>query len=439
MLESLKTRQSTLRSSADAATHCFAMTTLVILSGVDTALTGLPPRFDPVDPVLLDDPYPTYARFRDAAALVRSGPGTWAVTRHAEVSELLRDRRLGHEFPENTLRAFALAGGLPDTALRQIIAGLEPPKHTGVRRLMSQALSPAVVRDMQDRTGRFVDTVLDSAIDRGGLDVVTDLALPLQTMVACDLIGAPEADRTDIVGRAMDVGRVFILVPFAPEGGPGAQEGAVEWLRGYVRELLAERRRTPGDDLLSRMASARHRGERLSDDAIIDNAVFLFFAGFETSIHLVAGGCATLLAHQGQWRRLRAQPSMASQAVEEILRYDAPIQWVARVASAPVAVSGRTIRSGRAVLLLLASANHDERRFYQPSRLDIERSPNPHVSLSAGIHTCLGSVLARAQGTITFERLARRLAVLQPAAAAIRRPHPNLRGYTSVPVAVRGR
>lgn len=407
--------------------------------GVDAAVAGLPPRFDAVDPALLDDPYPTYTRLRDAAPLVRAGPGTWAVTRHADVSELLRDSRLGHEFPDETLAAFAVAGGLPDTSLRRIVAGLEPPGHTRVRRIMAAAFSPATVHGIRERIARFVDDVVDRAIACGGFDAMTDLAFPLQTMVACDLIGAPQADRIAVVTRAMEVGRVFILVPFAAQGGPGAQDEAVDWLRGFVHDLLAQRRRAPGQDLLSRMAGAGHRGARLSDDEIVDNVVFLFFAGFETSIHLIASGCAALLAHPDQWERLSTTPSMAPRMVEETLRYDAPIQWVARLASAPITVGGRTIRAGRAVLLLLASANRDGRRFSHPDRFDIGRSPNPHVGFGAGVHTCLGSALARAQGVVTFECLARRLATLAPAAPVVRRPHPNLRGYASVPVAVRGR
>ncbi len=406
---------------------------------MDTAFAGLPPRFDPIAPVLLDDPYPTYARLRDAAALVRAGPGTWAVTRHADVSGLLRDRRLGHQFPDDTLPAFAVAGGLPDTSLRQIIAGLEPPAHTRVRRIMAQAFNPTVMAGVRERIVRFVDAVMDSALACGEFDALTDLAFPLQTEVACDLIGAPETDRLTVVTKAMEVGRIFILVPFAAQGGPGAQGEAVDWLRGFVQDLLTERRKSPGDDLLSRMATSGHPGMRLSDDEIVDNVVFLFFAGFETSIHLIASGCAALLAHPDQWARLSAAPSMAPRLVEETLRYDAPIQWIARLASEPITVGGRTVRAGRAVLLLLASANRDGRRFSRPDRFDIGRSPNPHLSFGAGVHTCLGSVLARTQGAVTFERLARRLATVTPAGPVVRRLHPNLRGYCSVPVAVQGR
>ncbi|WP_309222738.1 cytochrome P450 [Micromonospora sp. CP22] len=401
-------------------------------------------RFDALDPALLVDPYPTYARLREQAAVCRGGPATWVVPRWAEVAELLRDPRLGHGFAatgeSNLLRlAYSVAGGRADTALTRIVPRLPGKDHVRVRRLMAQALNPAAVRAIAADVGTWMDRFLDDAVQRGGFDAMTDLALPLQTAVACELLSAPAADRPDIVRRAIDVGRAFILIPYVAEGGIAAQHEAIGWLRDYVAELVAARRRVPGDDLISRLTRVRHQGTVLSDDEIVDNAVFLLFAGFETTIHLVAGGCAALAGHPDAWRQLSGRPQLAANAVEELLRYDAPIQWVARLTSAPVQIADRTIRKDRAVLLLLASANRDPRRFADPDRLDLTRHPNPHVSFGGGPHTCLGTVLARALGTVVFERLASRVDSLEPAGEAVLRPHFNLRGHHQVPLAVTSR
>ncbi|MEU5695070.1 cytochrome P450 [Actinosynnema sp. NPDC020468] len=385
-------------------------------------MTSLAPRFDPA---LGDDPYPRYAELRAVSPVARAGPGMWAVTRHEDVAALLRDRRLGHEFPDSARRAFARAGGAPESALRTIVSGLEPPAHTRVRRALTAAFTPGVVRGMRAGIAAFTDAVLARARDVGRFDALADLALPLQTAVACDLVGVPEADRAELVARAVVVGRAFIQVPLVAAG----HEAEVAWLRSYVGDLLADRRARPGADVLSRLAAGG-----LSDDEIVDNAVFLFFAGYETAVHLVAAGCAALLEHPEAWRALT--PDGVPGLVEEVLRHDAPIQWVARVTSQPVRVGDHTLREGRAVLLLIGSANRDERRFPEPDRFRPDRFPNPHLSFGAGVHACLGAVLARAQGAMVFTRLAA-LPAFTPAGPAVRRPHPNLRGFTSVPVAVR--
>ncbi|GIJ08944.1 cytochrome P450 [Micromonospora andamanensis] len=403
-----------------------------------------PARFDPLDPALLVDPYPTYARLREQGAVCRGGPGTWVVPRWTEVAGLLRDPRLGHGFAatgeSNLLRlAYSVAGGRADTALTRIVPRLPGEDHARVRRLMAQALNPAAVRAITAEVTGWMDRFLDDAVDRGGFDAMTDLALPLQTAVACELLSAPVADRPDIVSRAVDVGRAFILIPYVAQGGLAAQRETIGWLRDYVADLVAARRRAPGDDLLSRLTRVRHQGTALSDDEIVDNAVFLLFAGFETTIHLVAGGCAALAGQQHAWQQLSGRPGLAANAVEEVLRYDAPIQWVARLTSAPVRIADRTIRKDRAVLLLLASANRDPRSFADPDRLDLTRRPNPHLSFGGGPHTCLGTVLARALGAVVLDRLASRVDSLEPAGEPVLRPHFNLRGHHQVPLAVTAR
>jgi cytochrome P450 len=387
----------------------------------------LPPKFDAFDPEVLDDPYPVYARLRAAGALCRGGPATWVVTRHAEVSALLKDRRLGHTFPEGFRTPFAESGGAANRLLQRIVSSLDPPDHTRVRRGVAQAVNPATVRGLRDTIAARVDALLRK---EGTFDAVTDLALPLQIAVGCDLIGIPEADRDEVWPRAVAIGRAFI--PMAVGDSGPADDGAADWLGGYVRGLVERRRRESGDDVVSRMLDGS-----LSDDEIVDNTVFLFFAGFETAMYLVAGGCLALARDSVQQQRLRADPTLLPSAVEEIVRYDAPIQSMARMVVEPIEIGGRTVKAGRALVLLIGSANHDERAFADPGRFDVGRRPNPHLGFGGGAHHCLGVGLARLEGEVVFDRLLRRYATLAPDGDPVRRPHPNLRGYTSVPLRVR--
>jgi cytochrome P450 len=410
----------------------------------------LTPRLDVFDPVIASDPYPVYARLRAEGALCRAGPATVAITRHSEATALLRDHRLGHGRPEN-MRPAMMVGGLgtaddvlgrvlsaarPDPYLAHLVSAQDPPEHTRVRRLLAKALGHGVWSRLEQVARSEFTGLLDVALDRGRADMVRDVALPLQTRVAGELLGVPETDRAEVARHAAELGRVIILIPFAGAAHDSGEREA-RWLRDYVSDLLRRRRTRPGGDLLSRLAAVRTGDTRLSDDEIVDNAVFLFFAGFETSVHLLAGGVAALLAFPGEFARLRADPGLAALAVEEFLRYDAPLQWVSRTTKDVVDVGPTRLKPGRFVLILLGSANRDERTFAAPDRLDIARHPNPHLSLGGGAHHCLGAVLARAQGTAVFGQLARRCAAIESAGGPRRRPHPNVRGYLELPVALR--
>jgi cytochrome P450 len=214
----------------------------------------------------------------------------------------------------------------------------------------------------------------------------------------------------------------------------------VAWLRAYIAGLLAERRAALGDDLLSQMITAEvaeEPGARLSGEEIVDNVIFLFFAGFETTTNLIATSVAALLRHPAELARLRQDPGLLPTAVDEFLRYDAPIQATARLVKEPVQVGGRTVRPGRVLVLLLGSANHDERRFPDPERLDVGRTPNAHLSFGGGAHHCLGAGLARIEGQAALGWLLRNAPVLEAAGDVVRRPSVTFRSYRSVPVSLR--
>lgn len=401
---------------------------------MDTTRT-LPPRFDALDPAVIDDPYPTYARLRAAGPLCRVSPASWGVTRHAEVAALLRDPRLANEFPDDDPQ-FQMGEDLSRDVFRRIIPTRDPDDHSRLHQLMVRAFSPGIARRARDHIGRLVDNLVGPALDTGRLDAVADLAFPVAATVVCELMGLPAGARAEIWPRAAALSDAF--TPFLLDADLGADrtaaDEALRWLRGYVTDLLDDRRPDPGGDLLARMLAA---GPGDSDrEEIVDNLVFLCFTGFETTMNMVCTGCAGLTRQPEQWARLRADPALAPTAVEEFVRFDAPIQYTARRALKPIQVGDRTIRPGRSVFLLLGCANHDERVFDRPERIDIGRQPNPHVGFGGGVRGCLGAVLARVEGGVVFDRLVRHFRSIEPAGVPVRQPSALFRSYRTIPLAV---
>jgi cytochrome P450 len=391
----------------------------------------LPPRFDALDERVLEDPYPIYARLRDAGPLCRGMPGTWVVTRHAEVAALLHDRRLGSEFPPEYHRVSAGAGPASEF-MSGILLYRDPPAHGRLRRLVGHAFAARLVRALERRIGELADELLEQLADDAPFDMIGDVASPLPVRVVCELMGIPAADHETIRPLASQLGRAFAAI--VPARRREAADAAVLALREYLGALLAERRRAPGDDLLSHMLAAGDGAERLTHEEIVDNAVFSFFAGFETTTNLIGNGCAALLRHPSQLARLYADRSLLASAVDELLRYDAPIQGIARVVRSRVEIAGRRIMPGRVLVLLLGSANRDERVFADPDTLDVGRRPNRHLSFGGGIHYCMGATLSRMEARILFARLLRRFATIELAGEPVRESETCFRAYASLPV-----
>jgi cytochrome P450 len=394
----------------------------------------LPPKFDGSDPVVRANPYPTYARLRESARLCRGGPGQWVVTRYADVAALLGDRRLRNQFPAEYHR-WAAGSGLAGEFLQRIVLHQDDEKHKSLRRLLARGFQPGALAGLLDHIGRLVDGLIAPALDSGFLDGACDLAFPLPMMVLCHILGVPSQDHAELRRRVSELGRAF--ASSVGDEDRAAADGAVAWLRTYAADLLKQRLRNPGNDLVSRMLAAdwcQGRGE----EEFVDNVVFLFFAGFETTSSLIATGCVALSGHAEQLARLRADPTLVPTAVEEFLRYDAPIQSRLRFVQEPVEIEGRVIKPGRLLLLLLGSANHDERQFSRPEELDVTRTPNPHLGFGGGDHYCLGAGLARLESTVVFERLLRHFSYLEPAGEPVRDASSPFRIYRRVPIAVRG-
>jgi cytochrome P450 len=407
----------------------------------------LPPKFNPLDPQLIDDPYPVYRTLRDSAPLARAGPGYWVASRYEDVSSLLRDRRLGSEFPEEydlpatvrerwgNARGMMVGVGPADSFRERLLLSRDPPQHTQLIKLMGRAFNPSLVPNLRERIAAIVDDLLDPGLESGRLDAVDELAMPLAATVLCELIGIPPDDQDELRPRTRALGRAFAF--YLSEEERAAVDGTVVWMREYVGRLLAERKRAPRRDLLSAMIAAQGGDiEWLTYDDVVDNLLFVCFAGFETIVNLIAGGCQALTQHPELFARLKEDRAGVPAAVEEMIRYESPIQVTSRVVLEPVEIGGRVLRGGRMILLLLGSANHDERQFPDPERFDIDRSPNHHVGFGGGVHYCLGAPLGRVEAQVLLHRLLERARTIESAGEPVREKTPITRPRQSVPLAL---
>jgi cytochrome P450 len=407
------------------------------------------PRLDALKLASAEDPYPVYAELRRTGLAHRGTFGEWLIPGHAEVTALLRDPRLSSELPLDYARR-----ALPDSPaisfLERIMLTQDPPVHTRLRRFLGHAFSEPVVRRLQAHVGELTDRTMAPALERGGLDVVEDLAVPLAVMVVCEILGVPAADRPAVWNRVATLNKAFDA-PKRTADDVDTMTVALPWLRDYMTALLVEGRATAGGNPLSRMAggqdaatddaeagcpAASGADEVLGDEHLVDNVLFVLHAGVETSMGLISNGLAALLSHPDQLALLKAAPRAIPVALDEFLRYDPPIQGTTRIAQQSIELGGQKIRPGRAVRLLLGSANRDELVFDDPLGLDVTRQPNPHVGFGGGLHHCLGSALARLVGTAVFDRLVR-CESIEADGPPIRRMHASLRSYAVLPVTVR--
>ena len=368
------------------------------------------------DPAVRADPFPTYARIREMGRLVPNTYGGLIVTRHADEFSVLRDARFssnarhqaGYEQVVELARQLGL-GDLQDL-FERVMLFADPPDHTRLRRIVSKAFTPRSVEDMRPRIRAIVDRLLDAIAPDGGADLVEALAFPLPVTVISEMLGVPTLDHAEL--RAWTAEAVKALDPsddmtvFVP-----AAE-AVRAMRGYFDDLVAARRRSPGDDLLSALIVAEDEGERLTHDELLDTTILLFGAGHETTVNLISGGVLNLLRHPGELRRLRDDPALITSAIEELLRFGPPVQLVSRIATTGIDLAGEHIEQGTQLVPFLAGANRDPDVFDDPDRLDVGRSDNRHLSFGGGLHLCLGAPLARIEGQEAIARLVQRFPAL---------------------------
>lgn len=389
--------------------------------------------FDPLDPAFVADPYPTYHRLRAEDPVHRSPLGFWVLTRYDDVVSVLRDPRMGKEAIE---AAAAARYGTPRPAVGLSMLLRDPPDHTRLRGLVSKAFTPRVVQGLRPRIQEIVDSLLARVEGAGAMDLIADFAYPLPVIVICEMLGVPADDRDTFRAWGLDVARSLDAV-LLPAGSDVARRGRAsrDQLAEYFRRLIAARRRSPRADLLSDLIAAEEAGDKLSEDELLATCILLLIAGHETTVNLIGNGTLALLRHPAELQRLREAPSLVQSAVEELLRFDGPVQRMTRVPGEDVVVGGTTIAKGDLVMTFIGAADRDPAHFPEPDRLDLARADNRHIAFGWGIHFCLGAPLARIEGQIAIGTLVERLPRLALATPAPEhRESLTLRGLKALPV-----
>lgn len=374
--------------------------------------------FDPFTPGFAASPYAAYESERVSDPVQRTPFGPWIVFTHAESMALLRDTTLsvdvrkaieiGGEDPRN--RARMRAELLPDRPPREdtSILNIDPPDHTRLRKLVSSVFTPRRVAELRPVVERIVDGHLDAVADRGEMDLIADLAFPLPFTVISEMLGMPESDRDQLRDWSHTLVRILDFTI-----GPDelvACLAAGDAMREHIMEVIEWKRRNPADDLLTALIQAEEDGDVLTDTELLDQVMVLFIAGHETTVNLIGNGLWALLQHREQLELLRDDPAVEATAIDELLRYDSPVQMSRRIALEPIEVGGHSIDAGSFVLTCLGSANRDRDAFGPTADvLDLRRADAArHLSFGSGTHHCLGASLARLEGTIAITRLLRR-------------------------------
>jgi cytochrome P450 len=395
----------------------------------------VPPPLDLTDPAVVADPYPAFAAARAQAPVQwHEGMGLWLAFTHAESGAVLRDRRLGRIWRD---REPAARLGSFNLVHRNAILEMEPPDHTRLRRLISTAFARGHVERLRPWVQDLADSLVDGLVERSAgsapVDVLGGMAEELPVAVIAELLGVPGTDRpllrpwSNAIVKMYEYGRTTQVED-------DAERAAAEFV-GYLRELAADRRRAPGEDLLTHLVTVRDSdGDRLTEDELVTTCILLLNAGHEATVGVSGNGLLALLEHPDQLARLRADTALLPTAIEELMRYDSPLQLFERTATEDVAIGGVTVAAGEKIAALLGAANRDPAVFADADTLDVGRADNPHITFGAGVHFCIGAPLARVELQASFGALLRRTSSLELGAPARRRPEFVIRGLQELPV-----
>jgi cytochrome P450 len=393
------------------------------------------PPLDLTDAAVVADPYPAFARARAAAPVQwHEGLGLWLAFTHAEANAVLRDRRLGRIWRD---REPAERFGDFNLIHRNAILEMEPPDHTRLRRLISTAFARGHVERLRPWVEELAGRLVDDLVERSGgsepVDVLAGMAEQLPVDVIAELLGVPEADRpllrpwSNAIVKMYEYGRTTAV--------EAAAERAAGEFVAYLRNLAADRRRNLGEDLVSHLVTVRDtEGDRLTEDELVTTCILLLNAGHEATVNVTGNGLLALLRHPDQLARLRADRALLPTAIEELMRFDSPLQLFERTATEDVEIAGVTVREGQKIAALLGSANHDPAVFADPAALDVGRADNPHITFGAGVHFCIGAPLARVELQASFGALLDRTSRLELGGEPVRRPEFVIRGLAQLPV-----
>jgi cytochrome P450 len=397
------------------------------------------PDFDlrNIDPAFLDDPYPVYHKLRDTDPVYRCPDGSIFLTRHDDILGVYRDHA---RFSSDKTIDFKPNFG--DSALYEhhttSLVFNDAPYHTRVRSLLAPAFTPRALEELRPRVEAFIDTRLDQMADQGRFDLIADFASPLPVQLIGDMLGVPESERGPLRGWSL-----AILGALEPKLSPEVFDAgcrAVEDFKTFLGDLIAHRRTHAAPqgqgEILSKLIDAEWDGERLSENELFHNCIFLLNAGHETTTNLIGNGVEALFRFPDQQARLAAEPGLIKPAVEEMLRYESSNQLGNRRAVADVEIGDVKIPAGGYIHLCIGAANRDPAHFPDPDKFDITRHPNRHLAFGSGVHTCTGASLARMEGQVAIGKLIERFPNLRPHGPPKRGGRVRFRGFLELPAVV---
>jgi cytochrome P450 len=364
---------------------------------------------------ILQDPYPTYARLHEEGPLHYLDVGgkwaVWSIFSHAECSSIAKDPRLSAKRAKQMLLSLPLSRQSEFTELARMLSlwliFMDPPEHTRLRKLLNKGFSQAAVEGLRPQVEAIVDEMLKPLQPGSEVELMREIANPMPVRIILEMLGIPQEMRETFVDWSRAIA-VFRGNPNRTVEEAHAAQDALTALTEFFRKTVAERRRNKGNDLISLLIDIEEEGEVLTEEELYAQCIALLFAGHETTRNLIGNGMYTLLQHPQQMAELREKPEMIRSAVEELLRYESPVQFTARVLKEDIEVCGQPIRKGWTVLCMLGAANRDPKQFKEPNRLDLARLNNQHLAFSAGLHFCIGAQLARLEGQIALLKLVER-------------------------------
>lgn len=398
-------------------------------------------KFNLFDPQVRINPYPTYHQLRSESPVHQYFVGgDWLVSRYADVKAVLRSGYVRSQDKPKSIQErnqYLQDKGKNLNTLAQTTSQflfyMDPPDHTRLRNLVMKVFSPVIVEGMRPQIQGIVNELLDKVQHQGSMDIIADFAIPLPVTVISRLLGIPKEDQdqlnqwSNVLARILD--SLVSLEEFQ------AMNEVTEAFKEYLRALIAKRKKQPQADLISALITVKEQSDKLSEEELLATCIMLFATGEESTVNTIGNGMLALLNHPDQIEQLKTEPTKIQTAVDEILRYDSPVQTTTRIATVNFEIGNQTIKAGEKVVLCLGAANRDPAQFPDPDRLDINRNPNPHVAFGDGIHYCLGAGLARIQAQIAINTLVQKFPDLKLASNQLEwRKNAVLRGLKALPV-----